>query len=63
MPFELAKKPIKEIDRVTKKYFFVSLISKESISMFHQFKEIEGFVGEIDVKNKHEEGIIQSFLI
>lgn len=34
LPYELAKKLIKEIDRVSKKYFYLSLISSQSLSLF-----------------------------
>lgn len=61
--FSLAKNLLQEIDRVTKKYFYLSLISSSSISLFdsnpHQ-KEQE-FDGEIVVQEKHEFGTIQSF--
>lgn len=36
MPFSLAKKLVKQIDRVTKTYFFLSLISTESTSSFEK---------------------------
>lgn len=60
MPFELAKKLIKDIDRVTKKYFFVSLISAESANLFRQVKSEDLFDGEIEVEEEHEKGTIQS---
>lgn len=34
LPYKLAKKLIKEIDRVSKKYFYLSLISSQSLSLF-----------------------------
>lgn len=61
MPFELAKKLIKEIDRVTKRYFFLSLISLESNGIFNQLKSDESFTDEIEVEDEHEKGTIQSF--
>lgn len=61
MPFELAKKLIKEIDRVTKKYFFLSLISSESNKIFNQLENNKIFIDEIEVEDEHEKGTIQSF--
>lgn len=61
MTFELAKKLIKEIDRVTKKYFFVSLISSDSNTMFNQLDKDNFFVDEVVVEENHEKGTIQSF--
>ncbi|MDD3324217.1 MAG: class I SAM-dependent methyltransferase [Sulfurospirillaceae bacterium] len=60
MPFELAKRLIKDIDRVTKKYFFLSLISVESADIFRQVKDKEFFDGEVEVEEEHEKGTIQS---
>jgi len=60
MPFELAKKLIKDIARVTKQYFFLSLISAESAGMFRQVKDKEFFDGEVEVEEAHEKGTIQS---
>ena len=60
MPFELAKKLIKDIERVTKRYFFLSLISAESADMFRQTKNEELFDGEVEVEEAHEKGTIQS---
>jgi len=60
MPFELAKKLIKDIDRVTKKYFFLSLISTESAKLFRQVKSENVFDGEVEVEEEHEKGTIQS---
>ena len=57
MPFDLAKKSILEIDRVTKKYFFLSLISDVSNDFFKYKKK---FDGEFKVLEKHERGTIQS---
>lgn len=63
LPFSLAKDLLQEIDRVTKKYFYFSLISSSSISLFkldtHQNNK--NFNGEIVVQEKHEFGTIQSF--
>ncbi len=61
MPFELAKKIIKEIERVTKKYFFVSLISSNSMDLFSHNNNNKLFDGEIEVEEDHEKGTIQSF--
>lgn len=61
MPFELAKKLIKEIDRVTKKYFFLSLISSESNKIFNLLENNKIFIDEIEVEDEHEKGTIQSF--
>lgn len=62
MPFKLAKQCLKEIDRVTKKFFYLSLISSNSIALFSQTKfETEQFDGEIEVQDQHEFGTIQSF--
>lgn len=61
MSFELAKKLIKEIDRVTKKYFFLSLISSESNKIFNQLGNNKIFINEIEVEDEHEKGTIQSF--
>ncbi len=59
MSFELAKKLIKDIDRVTKKYFFVSLISTESKDLFENTVNDREKL-EIEVKEEHEKGTIQS---
>ena len=61
LPFELAKELIKEIDRVTKKYFFMSLISSQSVDLFSSLKKHKTFSGELEVKEEHEKGTIQSF--
>ena len=61
LPFALAKELVKEIDRVTKTYFFLSLIGSESISSFASQKEGRDFNGEIEVQEAHEKGTIQSF--
>jgi len=61
MSFDLAKQHIKEIDRVTKKYFFLSLISENSNSLFKNIKNKNLFDGEIEITEKHEKGTIQSF--
>lgn len=59
LPFSLAKVLLQEIDRVTKKYFYISLISSSSVSLFDSTKK--HFSGEITVQEKHEFGTIQSF--
>lgn len=61
LPFTLAKQLLKEIDRVTKKYFYLSLISSSSASLFSEIKQNAFFDGEITVQEKHEFGTIQSF--
>lgn len=61
MPFELAKNLIREVDRVTKKYFFVSLISSDSNTMFNQLDQDKLFTDEVEVEENHEKGTIQSF--
>lgn len=58
LPFELAKKLLKEIDRVSKKYFYLSLISSDSNALFGMDGEIED---EIIVEEKHQQGTIQCF--
>lgn len=58
MPFDLAKKLIKDIDRITKKYFFVSLMSIESRSFFKNTQD--EIFDEIEVNEPHEKGTIQS---
>lgn len=55
MYFELSKKIIKEIDRVTKKMAFISLISGDDN------RHPKGFCGEEVVKTEHEKGTIQSY--
>lgn len=60
MPFSLAKKIINEIDRVTKKYFFVTLIGEDSSSLFSNINTLD-FTSEIEVVDSHEFGTIQSF--
>lgn len=59
MPFTTAQRLVKEIDRVTKKYFYCSLISLESFQVFKEYEKISD--DEIIVKEKHEFGTIQSF--
>lgn len=62
LSFALAKKLLKEIERVTKKYFYFSLISSSSISLFNlNLKKSRDFNGEIVVQEEHEFGTIQSF--
>ena len=58
MPFELAKILIKDIDRITKKYFFLSLMSIKSKKLF-EISESEK-ISEIEVNEEHEKGTIQS---
>lgn len=58
LSFELAKKLVKEIDRVTKKYFYLSLISNGSNSFFGTNTET---TDEIIVEEAHEQGTIQCF--
>lgn len=60
MPFKLAKILIKEIERVSKKYFFVTLIGEDSVSDFKNITH-NTFSGEIEVQEEHENGTIQSF--
>jgi ubiquinone/menaquinone biosynthesis C-methylase UbiE len=55
MPFELAKKNISEISRVTKKLAFISLISgKAGIAG-------DAFSGEEVVQTEHEKGTVQCY--
>jgi len=61
MPFELAKQLIKEVDRVTKKYFYLSLIAAESTQIFKNSNLEESFNGELEVNETHEKGTIQCF--
>ncbi|QKJ26300.1 SAM-dependent methyltransferase [Aliarcobacter cibarius] len=61
MTFELAKNLILEVDRVTKKYFFLSLISSDSITFINNLEVNREFVDEIEVNSEHENGTIQSF--
>lgn len=60
IPFQLAIKLIKEIERVSKKYFFITLIGEDSTSDFRNIKN-NTFTGEIEVQEEHENGTIQSF--
>ena len=60
MNFDLAKKLVKEIDRVTKKYLFLSLMSAENSNVFSQIKNKSLFDGELEVLEAHEKGTIQS---
>lgn len=53
MPFELARKIVKDISRVTKKYVFVSLICG--------IGSRQGFDGEEIVEHEHEQGTVQSY--
>ncbi|GAA7267090.1 hypothetical protein HpCK38_19740 [Helicobacter pylori] len=61
LPFSLAKELVAEIDRVTKKYFYLSLISSSSITLFDLHSHKKDFDGEIVVQEQHEFGTIQSF--
>ncbi|WP_245941854.1 class I SAM-dependent methyltransferase [Helicobacter anseris] len=63
LPFSLAKKLLKEIERVTKKFFYFSLISSSSVSLFNSnsYQKDGEFNGEFVVQEKHEFGTIQSF--
>lgn len=60
LPFELAKKLVKEIERVSKTYFFVSLIGEDSTSEFSNI-QANIFTDEVEVQEAHEKGTIQSF--
>lgn len=53
--FEVSKKIVKEIERVTKKLAFISLISGDDD------KHPKGFSGEEIIKTNHEEGTIQNY--
>lgn len=55
MRFSLAKKIIKEIYRVVKKYAFISLISGDN----HRF--YRDFDGEEIVETQHEKGTVQTY--
>ena len=55
MNFSFAKTYLKELERVVKNYVYISLISS------HNTEEGEDFSGDILVKEKHEEGTIQSY--
>jgi len=57
MPFKLAVKLVKEIERVTvnKGVFFLSLICADGL------EHPRGFIGEEKVKTLHEQGTIQSY--
>lgn len=58
LPFELAKDLVVEIERVTKKYFYLSLIGNESVSLF---EDTAISSHEVEVRDSHECGTIQSF--
>lgn len=59
MPFSLAKKLICGIERVVKKYCFITLIGEDSTSLF---SNLSGECrSEIEVQDAHEFGTIQSF--
>ena len=55
MSFNLAKKCIKEINRVTKSWAFLTLTSGDNNSRFREFR------GEEVVETEHEKGTIQSY--
>lgn len=55
MTFNIAKKIIKEINRVAKSFVFISLISGDDNNHSKEF------AGEEVVQTEHEEGTIQSF--
>lgn len=55
MSFELAKQNMKEINRVTAKLAFISLISGDDSQHYREYR------GEDIVKSEHEKGTIQSF--
>lgn len=55
MYFDLAKTLIKEIDRVTQKLCFISLISGDNDKYFREFSE------DVLVQEQHENGTIQSY--
>jgi SAM-dependent methyltransferase len=55
MTFELAKKSLLELERVTKKYIFISLISGDDSEHYREFN------GEEIVKTKHELGTVQTY--
>lgn len=55
MSFNLAKKCIKEINRVTKSWAFLTLTSGDNDSRFREFR------GEEVVETEHENGTIQSY--
>lgn len=58
IPFDLAKLLMKEICRVTKRCFYVSLISEASRTLFGLNKIASD---EIVVEEEHEKGTVQSF--
>ncbi|RDU60820.1 class I SAM-dependent methyltransferase [Helicobacter marmotae] len=60
LPFSLAQSLMKEIARVSKTYFFCSLIGEQSTSGFSNI-HTQSFNGEIEVQEAHERGTIQSF--
>ena len=60
LPFELAKRLVGEIARVSKTYFFCSLIGEDSASGFSNITQ-ERFTDEVEVQEAHEKGTIQSF--
>jgi len=55
MPFDLALHLIREIDRVTSKLAFISLISGDDSEHYREYD------GEEEVKAEHEKGTIQSY--
>lgn len=60
LPFSLAQSLVREIARVSKTYFFCSLIGEQSTSGFSNI-HTQSFNGEIEVQEAHERGTIQSF--
>ncbi len=55
MKFEIAKKTLQEIDRVTKSLVFISLISGDNPQHYREFN------GEEIVMTEHENGTVQSY--
>jgi SAM-dependent methyltransferase len=55
MHFELAKTLMKEVDRVTKKLAFITLISGDNDRFYREYN------GEEIVETEHERGTIQSY--
>lgn len=55
MYFNVAKTIINELDRVTTRYLFLSLISGDNDQFYREFES------DIEVEEKHEQGTIQSY--
>jgi hypothetical protein len=55
MFFNIAKKLIKEMDRVTSYYAFISLISGDCDKYYPEFSQ------DVVVEEQHEKGTIQSY--